>query len=182
MAKTYNAATSTLTGDRLNLYAETNMADKEVGVIDFSTVDPVAFATSCSIEVSADTIDTSNKMGGNWKNTLVGQLGWTVSCDALYSYDDTNHLSFKQLMDAYVNRTPVGIAIGIPAKTEVEFAQAQANGFMLDSTDTVVVKGKAYITSLSLNAGTGGEVASYSVSLTGDGKLYVGTTAAAENA
>ena len=164
------------------LFVEKNVSGDSTGEATATTLYPIAFGTSCSVEISADTIDTSNKMGGNWKNTLVGQLGWTVSCDALYSYDDTNHLSFKQLMDAYVNRTPVGIAIGIPAKTEEEFVQAQANGFMLDSTDTVVVKGKAYITSLSLNAGTGGEVASYSVSLTGDGKLYVGTTAAAEKA
>lgn len=175
--KTYNAASSTLTGDRIHLYADVALADKEISAVDFSTIDPIAFGTSCSLEVSADTIDASNKMGGNWKNTRVGQLGWTITTEALYSTDET-HLSFDKLLKAYADRAAIGVALGIVAKTEDEMAAARANGFMLETGDLVIAKGKAYITACSANFGTGGEVVSYSVTLTGDGELITGSTAA----
>lgn len=173
----YNAAKSTLTGDRVHVYASPAFAENDPESFDFSDVDPVAFGTSCSIEISADTIDSSNKMGGNWKNTRVGQLGWTASIEALYSTDE-QHLSFDKLLAAAANREVIGVAFGIVAKTEEEFAQAKAAGFHLDSTDPTLAKGRAYITQISANFGTGGEVASYSVQLTGDGRLIPGGTAA----
>lgn len=174
--KTYNAASSTLTGDRIHLYADVALADKEISAVDFSTIDPIAFGTSCSLEVSADTIDASNKMGGNWKNTRVGQLGWTITTEALYSTDET-HLSFDKLLKAYADRAAIGVALGIVAKTEEEMTTARANGFLMEAGDLVIAKGKAYITACSANFGTGGEVVSYSVTLTGDGELITGTTA-----
>lgn len=171
----YNAAKSTLTGDRIHLYPEVELADKEVGAVDFTTINPIAFGTSCSLEVTADTIDASNKMGGNWKNTRVGQLGWTITAEALYSVED-GHTSFNKLLAAYADRAAIGVCLGIVAKTEAEFEQARAAGFMLEAADYVVAKGKAYITACSANFGTGGEVVSYSVTLTGDGELITGTT------
>lgn len=176
--KTYNAATSTLTGDRIHLYADVALGEKEISAEIFKTVDPIAFGTSCSLEVSADTIDASNKMGGNWKNTRVGQLGWTITSEALYSTDET-HLSFDKLLKAYADRAAIGVALGIVAKTEEEMAAARQKGFKLEAGDMVLAKGKAYITACSANFGTGGEVVSYSVTLTGDGELITGTTVSA---
>ena len=175
--KTYNAATSTLTGDRIHLYADVDLGEKEISAEIFKTVDPIAFGTSCSLEVSADTIDASNKMGGNWKNTRVGQLGWTVTSEALYSKDDT-HTSFNKLLKAYADRAAIGVALGIVAESEEQMAAARANGFMLDEGDYIIAMGKAYITACSANFGTGGEVVSYSVTLTGDGELKTGSTQA----
>lgn len=169
----YNAAKSTLTGDRVHVYASPAFAENEPDTFDFTSVDPVAFGTSCSIEITADTIDSSNKMGGNWKNTRVGQLGWTASIEALYSTDE-QHLSFDKLLAAAANREAIGVAFGIVAKSEAEFETARAAGFRLDANDPTLAKGKAYITQISANFGTGGEVASYSVQLTGDGRLIPG--------
>lgn len=174
----YNAAKSTLTGDRIHLYPDVALADKEIGDVDFTTINPIAFGTSCSLEVTADTIDASNKMGGNWKNTRVGQLGWTITAEALYSIEE-GHTSFDKLLAAYADRAAIGVCLGIVAKTEAEFEQARAAGFKLEAADYVVAKGKAYITACSANFGTGGEVVSYSVTLTGDGELITGTTPSA---
>ena len=172
----YNAAKSTLTGDRIHLYPDVELGDKELKDVDFTSIAPIAFGTSCSLEVSADTIDASNKMGGNWKNTRVGQLGWTITAEALYSIDE-GHTSFGKLLAAYADRAAIGVCLGIVAKTEAEFETARANGFKLDANDYVVAKGKAYITACSANFGAGGEVVSYSVTLTGDGELITGTVA-----
>lgn len=180
--KTYNAAKSTLTGDRVNLYANTALGENDVTeATDFSEVDPIAFGTSCSVEVTIDTIDSSNKMGGNWKNTRAGQLGWSMNIEALYSTDE-EHMSFDKLLAAAANREAIGVALGIVAKTEAEFEAARAAGFKLEASDKVLAKGKAYITSISANMGNGGEVISYSATLTGDGPLYVGSVAKPEQA
>lgn len=169
----YNAAKSTLTGDRIHLYPKIDLGESEIKDVDFTQVDPIAFGTSCSLEVTADTIDASNKMGGNWKNTRVGQLGWTITAEALYSFEE-NHTSFDKLLAAYANRDAIGVCLGIVATDEAAFEQARATGFKLDADDYVVAKGKAYITACSANFGTGGEVVSYSVTLTGDGELKTG--------
>lgn len=175
--KTYSAAKSTMTGDRVNLYTLDTLPEGGVtAATDFSSADPIAFGQSCSVDVTADTIDSSNKMGGNWKNTRVGQLGWTVQSDALYS-TDPEHNSFEKLLRAYTERKAIGVCLGIVAETEEEFEAARANGFKLDASDKTVMKGTAYITAMNANMGTGGEVISYSVTLTGDGPLYVGGTA-----
>ena len=63
MTTTYDSAIDTLMGDKLMLF-----------VTDGSSTLPIAFGTSCNIDLSADTVDTSNKMSGNWKEFLTGQL------------------------------------------------------------------------------------------------------------
>lgn len=176
MAKTYNAATQTITGDRVHIYTANDLGAADIEKYDFTQALPIAFGTSCSIELSAETIDMSNKMGGNWKNTRVGQMGWTAQIEALYSTDEA-HNSFAPLLAAAAERKVIGVALGIVADDEESFAQAEDNDFKLDSTDPIVAKGKAFITSINANYGTGNEVVSYSVTLTGDGKLYTGGTA-----
>lgn len=36
--------------------------------------DPIAYATDCTLTVSSDTIDTSNKQSGVWGSALPGQI------------------------------------------------------------------------------------------------------------
>lgn len=55
-------------GDKLMLFVETGDSEPKKTI-------PIAFGTSCSIDMSADTIDTSNKMSGNWKEYLTGAVG-----------------------------------------------------------------------------------------------------------
>lgn len=166
----YNAKQDTIQGDRIMLFVENNPHGGSTGEATATTLYPIAFGTSCSVEISADTIDTSNKMGGNWKNTLAGQLGWTVSCDALLS-KVSGHMSFETLKQIMSARRPIVVVLGKVADNDDEFDEAAKAGYALDANDTVYVRGSAVITSLSLNAGGGSEIASCSITLTGDGEL-----------
>ena len=168
--QTYNAKQDTIQGDRIMLFVEKNIDGSSTGEAAATTLYPIAFGTSCSVEITADTIDTSNKMGGNWKNTLAGQLGWTVSCDALLS-KASGHMSFETLKQIMSARRPIVVVLGKVADTDEEFKAAAEAGYALEADDTIYVKGSAVITSLSLNAGGGSEIASCSITLTGDGEL-----------
>ncbi|MBQ6882517.1 MAG: hypothetical protein IJN55_08160 [Alistipes sp.] len=173
----YNAKQDTIQGDRIMLYVEKRIDGLSDGSAPATDLFPIAFGTSCSVEISADTIDTSNKMGGNWKNTLAGQLGWTVSCDALLS-KASGHMSFETLKQIMAARRPIVVILGKVADTDEEFQQAAEAGYALEESDTVYVRGSAVITQLSLNAGGGSEIASCSITLTGDGALSESTPAA----
>lgn len=61
--KRYDSSKDMITGDKLMLFVQTEAAGAE-GTPP-ATVLPIAFGTSCSIEISTDTIDTSSKMSGN---------------------------------------------------------------------------------------------------------------------
>ena len=70
MATTYNPNTDLIRGDKLFIYIGTSTK-------------PIAYSTSCSLEMSFETIDTANKMSGNWVSSLLGQGSWSISTDAL---------------------------------------------------------------------------------------------------
>ena len=117
-----------------------------------------AYSTECTLSVSANQIDTSNKQSGAWASALPGQLSWTISTSALY----TNQNNYDTIFDVMRQRKPV----------YVEFAQIkslQDSSFGIDPTAGYYA-GVAYITSLELNAGNN-EVASFSAEFTGEGKL-----------
>lgn len=151
MPKVYKASTDLITGDKLMLFV-TNGSD----------VDPVAFGTSCGVQLSADTIDTSSKMSGDWKEFLVGQLGYTVSCESLLS-KTTGHVSFKTLKALMAARTPIPFIMGKAVKTGDDFTKGEE-----------FVKGYAIITELSMTA-ENGSICSSSISMQGTGELEDGT-------
>ena len=150
MAKTYNATADSIKGDELFLY-----------VADGANNDPIAHGTSCSVDLSADTIEVSSKMSGSWKEFLVGQIGFTVSCDSLISMT-SGHLSFQRLKNLMAAKTPIPIVIG--KATGTDFAKDEANTY---------VHGMAVITSLSMKADKGTSCTS-SISLQGTGELVDG--------
>lgn len=151
MAKKYDSTRDSITGDKLMMFATEG-----------SNVLPVAFGTSCNIDMSADTIDTSNKMSGNWKEYLTGQLGWTVSCDSLLSMTE-GHLSFKTLKKLMADRTPIPVVIAKAVEADGDFTKGEE-----------YVKGEAIITSLSMTA-SNNEICTSSVTLQGTGELQDGT-------
>lgn len=132
--------------------------------------EPIAFATSCNLQIDGETIDTSNKMAGKWASNLAGKNGYTITSDALYT-QATGLYSFDSLMAQMIkggNESKVTWYLG-KAK---DYTGAKNNGtpdFDLDETLSYYT-GTAYITSLSLNAGTG-EVANCSITLTGSGSI-----------
>jgi len=137
-----------------------------VGTADTNEL-PVASATTCSLELSMDEIDQSNKSSGGWKAIMGGQRSWSVSAEALYQNEAV--AASKDYTDFW-NHIAQATADGALARTPVYVEFAHANGTAADSN--VYYSGYAYVTSLSVNGGTEDQ-ASYSISLTGTGILAV---------
>lgn len=102
---------------------------------------------NASIEMSAEVIDTTVKTSGGWAEKIPGQKSWTSSCDGVYFLTDAG---MTAVQTAFVSGTEV----------ELEFS----------NTTGIYYKGKAIITSMSMEAGQD-DVVSYSISFEGTGAL-----------
>jgi TP901-1 family phage major tail protein len=117
----------------------------------------VAFATSCSLEISMDEIDQTNKDSSGWKQIIGGLRSWSVSADALYQNEaESSKKAFTDFWDNIENRTKVYVELTITGASS-----ADSNKYY---------HGEAYVTSLSVNGGTEDQ-STFSVSLTGSGAL-----------
>lgn len=108
----------------------------------------IAEMTSWSLEMSADTIDTTNFDSNDWGEFLMSFKSWTVSAEGNYKPDDTQ--GQKALISAYLNSTPVDL--------------------LLKVSNATYFSGKAYVTSLSVETPVDDKV-SFSCELQGSGAL-----------
>lgn len=154
----YNASVDQLTGDKVMLFIHEG---EDGGGKDV----PIAYGTSCSVEVSAETIDTTSKMSGNWKEFLTGQLSYTISSDSLVSFA-AGHYSFAKLMELMAARAPVKFKLGKWQESAGEYTVSGS-----------IVEGEGVITQLSMTAGQGSEICTASFSMTGLGELTDGAGA-----
>lgn len=134
----------------------------------------IAFATSHTLSISADTQDTSNKDegGGDWASQEVGMLSWTASSENMFSADGNGN-NYDDLFDLMVNKTTVEAVFAMKKETAEDVPEA--GWTHLQSTTAPAYSGKVVITSLELNA-PNGEYATYSVQFTGVGELKKKTT------
>ena len=88
MTTTYDSAIDTLMGDKLMLF-----------VTDGSSTLPIAFGTSCNID-----------------------LGYTISSESMISFKE-GHLSFKKLKDLMASRIPVDFIMAKAKETNGDFAK-----------------------------------------------------------
>lgn len=132
------------------------------GTPEAPTYSPIAYATSHTLTVNGETIDTSSKMSGNWQDFLVGQLNWQITSESLISKTE-GHMSYNSLLALMVQRKGIKVVIGTPT---------DATDFVLDSTKPKV-EGEAVITSLEQTAAKG-EVCTSSLTLQGKGALGTG--------
>lgn len=153
----FNAKTDQVKGEALMLY----IGEGTGGTV---TYKPIAYASSHSLSINGDTIDTSSKMSGAWKEFFIGQLNWQVTSESLVS-KAAGHMSFKSLKDLMTAREPILIKIGSPTASSADFD--------LDSTSEVA-SGSAIITSLEQTAANG-ELCTSSITLQGTGALGGGT-------
>ena len=156
--KKYDSSKDMVVGDKLMLFVEVTKD------LDTKEIVPIAFGTSCGIDISADTIDTSNKMSGNWKEYLTGQLGYTVSSESMLSLK-SGHMSFVTLKELMKKRTPIPFIIAKTEEKEGDFPKGEE-----------YVKGNAIITALSMKADNGA-ICTSSVTLQGTGPLEDGAGA-----
>lgn len=149
---TWNENNDLIQGDNLLLY-----------LTDGQTV--VAYATSVSVEVSSESIDTSSKFSCKWQSALGGKASYTINADALYC-NNSNGISFDGLLEMMVKGEQVEWYIG----EEATFSGAcEDNPHTLDTSATYY-NGKAVVTSCSLSAGNN-EIATCSITMTGAGEI-----------
>lgn len=126
---------------------------------------PIAFASSCGLDISTEELDISNKMCGDWAASLPGKKSFTISCDSLLARKEGT-MSFDTLLQKQIAGETLEFYFGAakvtnPTNTGGEFA--------LDTTQ-VNYSGTIMITSLSLKSDNG-QIASCSASFKGVGAL-----------
>jgi predicted secreted protein len=70
----------------------------------------IANLTSTDFELSKDTIDATNKDGGDYKEFLVGLSSWTMNAEGIFEEDQSatgTHLSAKDLLDDIIAGAPI---------------------------------------------------------------------------
>ena len=105
---------------------------------------------NASVEMSAETIDTTVKTTGGWASKIPGIKSWTSSCDGVYFLDDAG---LKAAQTAFMNGTAVQL--------------------VFSNSEGLAYSGQAVITSMSVEAGQE-DVVAYTISFEGTGALTVG--------
>ena len=63
--------------------------------------EPIAFASSCGLDVSTEEIDISNKMMGDWAGSLPGKKSFTLSSESLLTRKE-GAMSFDTLLSKQI--------------------------------------------------------------------------------
>lgn len=124
--------------------------------------EPIAFGKSASLELSADEIDISNKMLGDWAGALSGKKSFTLQADSIASKKGK---SVKELFKAFKEGTPVEFVFATATS-----ADQDTFGGTFTATEDLKFSGKVIITSLSIQSNVG-EVVNLSVTFKGVGAV-----------
>lgn len=140
----------------------------------------IACATSCSVNVDADSIDVSCKDTGRFGATIPGKISWSITSDALFlipASGDTR-MSYDKLMDKMISGEAIDVSWATVSNFDTQNsanATADADGHVFNATTKQtsagdLYSGKAVVTSLQLTADNGA-LSTYSVTLSGKGKI-----------
>jgi hypothetical protein len=122
----------------------------------------VAFATSCTVHVSAQLEESSTKDSTNgWQKQEITGMNWDISADALYSVDtDATGMNAVDALDMILAQQQV----------TVEFTQASGEKNRVPGTGAIAYSGTAWVNDVSVNA-PNRQNATYTLQATGDGAL-----------
>lgn len=127
---------------------------------------PLAFCSDCSLELSAEEVDVSNKMcAGNWNVSLPGKKSFTASAESLITMKE-GAMSFDTLMGKLAAGETLDFFFGSAKVTD----PSETGGKFEMDTSKKNYTGKVMVTSLSLKS-TNGQIASSSASFKGVGAL-----------
>ena len=164
----WNASEDLINGNELQLYLTSG-----------KTV--LAYATSCSLQVSRETTSTASKFSCRWSAVRGGNSSYQVSSDALFcAATSGDSISFDGLLALSNSDDTIEWYMG----KEMEFTPTSAqtcddNPHTLDTGSTYYY-GEAIVTSVSLEANNG-EVATCSITLEGSGPIYTSEGTAGGN-
>lgn len=140
----------------------TNMVLKLDDSAGYTGTNVVAAATSCSVSVSVDVPEVTDKSAGDRKEYIGLATSWTVDAEVFYNENGTVNPStlFNRLYgDATASQN--GLA-QYPTKVDIDF----------DCGD-LEYTGSGFITALSVSGGVE-DAGTYSISIQGTGQLSVG--------
>ena len=89
---------------------------------------PVAGQQNATLNRSASPIDITNKIKGDWKESLGGTHTWRVICGGMYVVNDE---CLQQLEDAFMNNEEVTVYISFDGKNY--FGQALITDYPVSS-------------------------------------------------
>jgi len=131
----------------------------------------IAYATSHTLTMSAETVDVNTKDHGEWGSTTVNKISWSITSENLYTDED-----YDTLFDAMIAKQPLQVVFGAKKEPKtVIVADGDAENYTPANTDAAsknayMKTGKVLITSLTANTPSG-ENATYTVELQGIGQL-----------
>lgn len=123
---------------------------------------PLAFGKTASLEITAEEIDITNKMLGDWGGALSGKKSFSLQADAFYSKKGE---SFDSLFAKFEAGTPVDFTFSTATSEDQD-----SFGGTFTASEDVKFSGKVIVTSLSLQSNAG-EYATFTATLKGVGKL-----------
>lgn len=143
----------------------------------------LAFATSHTFTISADTADISSKDHGFWGGKEITRITWNIQSDNLYTVKE-----FNTLYTSMIARTPVEVYFCLKSPSERAGVPATVNlpGDTYSTWTPTTASGedgyygRAYITSLTANAAAG-DNATFSVTLDGIGAIAQGLMGSVES-
>lgn len=149
---------------------------------------PVAYATTCSLNMQMSTQSISSKDHGSTSNVIPGEGSWTASTEALYAQAGgtgaagtpgaTGAVGFGQLLTAYKNSSKVDVIFGYVDRTtnsakDNNIVGTDASSSTPTHAEWIIANGwsgQGYITSLQAT-GAHGESATFSCEIAGLGPL-----------
>lgn len=114
----------------------------------------VAGQQGTTLNLSADTIDVTDKTSGGWRTSLPGLKEWSIDQDVFYTLGDESN---KLLLDAFEERNPITVELRVGTAEE-------AGG--------TTFTGEAYITEFPFDFALD-NAATVSMSLAGASKLTI---------
>lgn len=155
------ATTGKVRSNLINIYISNDLDGTLDDTGSDDTFDIIASSTSGTFSGELETIDATSKDNDGARSILVSAINWNISAEGLVQFDDTtNKVRSAELFDIW------------KAKTQIRVAWTTG-----ESGDNFYF-GNGYITSYEESAGLN-EVASYSITIEGDGDINKTATATA---
>lgn len=135
----------------------------------------LAYATNHTFTTSASTVSIASKddydvaEGGKWDSQELDMFSWSITSENLYNYDG-NGMTSDDVMNMYLNGKEVEVKFGLAGTATVDDPDNLTNNGWVESATQKFCHGKAYITSLDINASNDGR-ATMSITLTGKGAI-----------
>jgi TP901-1 family phage major tail protein len=127
----------------------------------------IAYSSSCSLQIDADTIDVTSKLSCRWNELVQGNASYTISADALYCLKSAAAANDTYTVDDLFEAMVEGKNVGWYMAQDTSVTCGTVAGPDLTKP---YYHGEAAITSLSITAGNN-EICSSSITLTGSGKI-----------